>query len=324
MCDEMEKVLVTGGAGFIGSNFIRMLLNETDLEVVNLDLLTYAGNPENLKDIEGNEKYSFIKGDICDKGTVEKAMKGIDTVFNFAAESHVDNSIENADPFIHTNIYGTKNMVETAMKKGIGKFIQISTDEVYGSVETGSSDEEYKLDPRNPYAACKAGGDLIALSYATTFDYDLVITRSSNNYGPYQFPEKLMPLFITNLMENKKVPVYGDGKNIRDWLFVEDNCRGILLTGQKGKKGNIYNIGGENEKENIEVTKKLIEILGKGEEMIEYVEDRKGHDKRYSLDSSKIKNLGWKPEKSFEQGLKETIEWYQNNEAWWKPLKAGK
>ena len=318
------KVLVTGGCGFIGSNFIRMLLEETDLEIVNLDLLTYAGNLANLKDLDGNDRYTFVKGDIADKATVEKAMDGIDTVFHFAAESHVDNSIADSDPFIRTNISGTKNMLDAAMQKGVERFVHVSTDEVYGSVEEGSSTEEDKLEPRNPYSATKAASDLLVWSYVTTFDFNAMITRSSNNYGPYQYPEKVIPLFVTNLMENKKVPLYGTGENIRDWLYVKDNCKGIFTVGEKGKKGNIYNIGGGNEISNIELTKRILSLMEKGDEMIERVEDRKGHDKRYSLDSSKIKSLGWEPEKSFEQGLKETVEWYKNNEAWWKPLKVKK
>lgn len=320
----MKKILVTGGSGFIGSNFVRMLLEETELEVTNLDSLTYAGNQENLRDIENNENYTFVKGDIANRADVEKAMSGVDTVFHFAAESHVDNSIKDSDPFIRTNITGTKNMLDVAMEKGIKRFIHVSTDEVYGSVETGSSTEEDKLEPRNPYSATKAASDLLVLSYVNTFDFNAMITRSSNNYGPYQFPEKVIPLFVTNLMENKKVPLYGTGENIRDWLYVKDNCKGIFTVGEKGKKGNIYNIGGGNEISNSELTKKILSLMEKGEEMIEHVEDRKGHDKRYSLDSSKVKSLGWKPEKNFEEGLKETIEWYHNNEQWWKPLKVRK
>ena len=320
----MKKVLVTGGCGFIGSNFVRMLLEETELEVVNLDLLTYAGNPENLKDVQDNERYTFVKGDIKSRTDVEKAMEDIDTVFHFAAESHVDNSINDSDPFIMTNVLGTKNMMDVAMAKGVEKFIHVSTDEVYGSVEEGSSTEKDLLEPRNPYSASKAASDLLVLSYVNTFDFNACITRSSNNYGPYQFPEKLIPLFVTNLMENKKVPVYGTGENIRDWLYVKDNCKGILIAGQKGKKGNIYNVDGGNELSNIELTKRILNMMGKGEEMIEHVEDRKGHDLRYSLDSSKLESFGWKPEKNFDEGLKETVEWYKNNESWWKPLKVKK
>jgi len=318
------KILVTGGCGFIGSNFVRMLLKETQLEIINLDALTYAGNPENLKSVEDNERYTFVKGDITNKEDIENAMNGVDIVYHFAAESHVDNSINDSDPFIRTNVIGTKNMLDVGMQKGIKRFVHVSTDEVYGSVEQGKSTEEDKLEPRNPYSASKAASDLLALSYANTYGLDVVVTRSSNNYGPYQYPEKVIPLFVTNLMEEKKVPVYGAGKNIRDWLFVEDNCRGILTAGEKGKKGNIYNVDGGNELSNIELTKRILAMMGKGEEMIQHVEDRKGHDLRYSLNSSKLEALGWKPKKNFEEGLKETVEWYKNNEAWWKPLKVGK
>ncbi|MEM4256841.1 MAG: dTDP-glucose 4,6-dehydratase [Candidatus Diapherotrites archaeon] len=317
----MKRVLVTGGLGFIGSNFIRVLLKSKKYEVINLDLITYAGNPENLKEFEKNPNYKFIKGDIADKKIVEIALENVDLVFNFAAESHVDRSIKDSSDFIHTNVFGVKNMVECSMKAGVKRFVQISTDEVYGSVEKGSSKEIDRLEPRNPYSATKASGDLIALSYFHTYGFDVIITRSSNNYGPYQYPEKIIPLFITNLLEGKKVPLYGNGKNIRDWLYVEDNCNAILLVGEKGKKGEIYNIGGNNEIQNIELTKKILSLLGKNESWIQFVEDRKGHDKRYSLDSTKVKNLGWEPKKTFEEGLKETIEWYKKNEAWWKKLK---
>ncbi|MEM4326814.1 MAG: dTDP-glucose 4,6-dehydratase [Candidatus Diapherotrites archaeon] len=317
----MKRVLVTGGLGFIGSNFIRVLLKSKKYEVINLDLITYAGNPENLKEFEKNPNYKFIKGDIADKKIAEIALENVDLVFNFAAESHVDRSIKDSSDFIHTNVFGVKNMVECSMKAGVKRFVQISTDEVYGSVEKGSSKEIDRLEPRNPYSATKASGDLIALSYFHTYGFDVIITRSSNNYGPYQYPEKIIPLFITNLLEGKKVPLYGNGKNIRDWLYVEDNCNAILLVGEKGKKGEIYNIGGNNEIQNIELTKKILSLLGKNESWIQFVEDRKGHDKRYSLDSTKVKNLGWEPKKTFEEGLKETIEWYKKNEAWWKKLK---
>ncbi|VVB99078.1 GDP-L-fucose synthase [uncultured archaeon] len=324
----MEKILVTGGCGFIGSNFIRMLLRETGIEVVNFDLLTYAGNPNNLKGIAQNpgwkKRYKFVKGDIADPKTVSMALDGVDTVFNFAAESHVDNSIRDASAFVRTNVQGTKNMVECAMKAGVQRLLQVGTDEVYGSVEKGSSKETDRLEPRNPYSATKAASDLIAMSYCTTFGFDVVVTRSSNNYGPYQYPEKVIPLFVTNLIEGKKVPLYGDGKNVRDWLHVDDNCRGILLAGQKGKKGGIYNIGGGNEVRNIELTRKIISLMGKGEEMILPVEDRKGHDLRYSLDSTKMHSLGWKAQKKFDDGLKETVQWYRDNEAWWKPLKEAR
>ncbi len=322
----MERVLVTGGCGFIGSAFVRMLLKETDAEVVNLDLLTYAGNPNNLRGVAEDKslgkRYTFIKGDIADRKTTAKALEGIDTVFSFAAESHVDNSIKDSSAFVRTNVAGTKNMGECAMKAGVERFVQVSTDEVYGSVEKGSSKETDRLEPRNPYSATKAASDLIALSYFTTFGFDVLVTRSSNNYGPYQYPEKVIPLFITNLLEEKKVPLYGDGKNVRDWLHVEDNCRALLTVYRKGKKGEIYNIGGGNEVQNIELTKKILRLTGRDESYIELVEDRKGHDRRYSLDSSKTRALGWEPMKRFDEGLAETVKWYKENEWWWKPLKG--
>ncbi|MEK6958164.1 MAG: dTDP-glucose 4,6-dehydratase [archaeon] len=317
----MQKILVTGGCGFIGSNFVRMLLAQTDMEVVNLDLLTYAGNLENLKDVGDNKRYTFIKGDIANKPDADKAMKGIDTVISFAAESHVDNSINDSEPFIRTNVSGTKVMLDCARKNNVERFCQIGTDEVYGSVEKGASTEKDRLEPRNPYSATKAASDLLALSYANTYGMNVVVTRSSNNYGPYQYPEKVIPLFVTNILEGKKVPLYGTGTNIRDWLHVDDNCRGILRVAEKGKKGEIYNIGGGNEVTNIDLTKKILRLMGKGEESIERVADRKGHDIRYSLDSSKLGKLGWAPKKNFEQGLKETVDWYRNNSWWWKPLK---
>jgi len=317
----MDRTLVTGGCGFIGSNFVRMLLAKADIEVVNLDLLTYAGNKNNLKGVDGAKNYSFIKGDIADKKTVKKALDGVDTVFNFAAESHVDNSIKDAGAFVHTNVEGTRNIAQCAMDVGVKRLVQIGTDEVYGSVEEGSSKETDRLEPRNPYSACKAASDLLALSFNTTFGFDVVVTRSSNNYGPYQYPEKAIPLFITNLIEGQKVPLYGDGKNVRDWLHVEDNCTGIITAAQKGKPGNIYNIGGGNEVQNVDLTHKILSLLGKGEEMILHVEDRKGHDRRYSLDCSKMRALGWEPRKKFGVGLRETVDWYAKNEWWWKPLK---
>ncbi len=320
----MQKILVTGGCGFIGSNFVRMLLAQTDMEVVNLDLLTYAGNLENLKDVEDNKRYTFIKGDIANKPDADKAMKGVDTVISFAAESHVDNSINDSEPFIRTNVSGTKVMLDCARKNNVERFCQIGTDEVYGSVEKGASTEKDRLEPRNPYSATKAASDLLALSYANTYGMNVVVTRSSNNYGPYQYPEKVIPLFVTNILEGKKVPLYGTGTNIRDWLHVDDNCRGILRVAEKGKKGEIYNIGGGNEVTNIDLTKKILKLMGKGGESIERVADRKGHDIRYSLDSSKLGKLGWAPKKNFETGLKETIDWYKKNEKWWKPLKEKK
>ena len=317
-----DTVLVTGGCGFIGSNFIRFFMQkETETEIANIDKLTYAGRKENLQDLEGNSNYTFIKGDICNPSDVEKAMQGCSAVINFAAESHVDRSIEDSAEFAQTNFYGVRVLCEQAKKQSIEKFLQISTDEIYGQVVEGSSKETDMLQPRNPYSASKAGGELLAVSYHTTYDLPVLVTRSSNNYGPYQFPEKVIPLFITNLLRDKKVPLYGSGQNVRDWLYVLDNCEAIEAVLQKGKPGEIYNIGGGKELQNIELTKKILAELGKGEEMIERVRDRLGHDLRYSLDCSKIeKELGWKPKTSFEEGLKKTVQWYKENEEWWKPL----
>lgn len=318
----MKQLLVTGGAGFIGSNFIRQFIqNNPDVKVVNLDKLTYAGKKESLQDLESKENYEFVKGDICNSKDVEKAMQGCDSVINFAAESHVDRSIEDSKQFAETNFYGVRVLCEQAKKQDIKKFIQISTDEVYGQIAKGSFKETDRLNPRNPYSAAKTAGELLAMSYFTTYGLPVLVTRSSNNYGQYQFPEKIVPLFITNLIQGKKVPLYGEGKNIRDWLFVLDNCEGIETVLQKGKIGEIYNIGGNYELQNIELTNKILKELGKGKEMIEPVTDRLGHDLRYSLDCSKIeKELGWKPKTEFEKGLHSTVEWYKKNENWWKPL----
>jgi len=319
---ETKKILVTGGCGFIGSNFVRMMLQRhSALEIVNLDKLTYAGREENLKGIESNERYSFVRGDICDAATVEKAMQDCDAVLNFAAETHVDRSIANADAFLYSNFVGVRVLLEQAKKQGVQKFVQVSTDEVYGQILKGSFNETSVLNPRNPYSAAKAAGELLAMSYFSTFGLPVVVTRSSNNYGQFQFPEKVIPLFVTNLLRGKKVPLYGEGKQMRDWLFVLDNCEAIDAVLQKGKPGEIYNVGGGNEIKNIDLTKMIIKELGKSEEMIERVPDRLGHDFRYSLDCNKIeKQLGWKPKTDFKKGLKQTIQWYVQNEWWWSPL----
>ncbi|MBS3061387.1 MAG: dTDP-glucose 4,6-dehydratase [Candidatus Diapherotrites archaeon] len=317
-----RTILVTGGAGFIGSHFVKHhLKNYPSDQVINFDKLTYAGRLENLKEVEKNPNYSFVKGDICNPSEVAKVMKNVDMVVHFAAESHVDRSIQSSIEFLETNVIGTYRLLEESRNQNVSKFVQISTDEVYGQIMSGSFKETDVLNPRNPYSASKTGADRLAYSFFETHNVPVVITRSSNNYGPNQFPEKLIPLFVTNLLVKKKVPVYGTGKNIRDWLHVEDNCRGIEAVLSKGKNGEVYNIGGENEYTNIEITKMILNELGKGEEMIEYVEDRKGHDFRYALDCSKIKKeLDWKPVISFEKGIKDTIRWYQDNEWWWKPL----
>ncbi len=321
----MQNVLVTGGAGFIGSNFIKLLLEKNkSVQVKNFDKLTYAGRKESLAEVEQNPRYSFIHKDICDKKAVEEAMQGIDTVFNFAAESHVDKSIENAHEFVQTNVFGTFTLLEAARKNNVENFVQVSTDEVYGSIAKGKATEKSPLNPSNPYSASKASADLLALSYFKTHGLPVKISRSSNNFGPNQFPEKLIPFFITQIMEGKKVPVYGSGKNSRDWLFVKDNCQGIMLVGEKGKNGEVYNIGGGNEVKNIGLTKKILRLFGKTSKEIEFVKDRPGHDFRYALDFAKIKKLGFKPSKNFDKNLKETIDWYKENEAWWKPMKNNK
>ena len=320
------KLLVTGGAGFIGSNFIRyMLAKYPDYEIINFDKLTYAGNLANLTEIANNPRYSFVKGDICDTEAVEKVvgwLGGLGVIVNFAAETHVDRSIVSAASFVQTDVYGAYVLLEAVKKFNLSRYLHISTDEVYGSIEKGSFTEESTLAPNSPYAASKAGGDLLVRSYFKTYGLPAVITRSSNNYGPYQYPEKVIPLFITNALEGKKVPLYGDGKNVRDWLYVMDNCAAIDLVLQKGNAGEIYNIGGESERQNIEITKRILKELDLPESLIEPVKDRPGHDRRYSIDCSKVKKLGWKPEANFEAALKETIRWYKENKAWWKKLIA--
>ena len=315
------RLLITGGAGFIGSNFIRSILKRyPEYEVVNLDKLTYAGNLDNLKDVEKNKNYAFIKGDVRDKETIEEACKDIDIIVNFAAETHVDRSIIDAGDFVTTDVLGTYRLLESARKYDIEKYIQISTDEVYGSIEKGSFKETDQLLPSSPYSASKAGGDLLVHSYFITHRLPVMITRSSNNFGPYQYPEKLIPLFVTNALKNKKLPLYGDGKNVRDWLYVLDNCDAIDLVMHKGREGQIYNIGSGNEITNIEITMLILKELNKPESLIEFVSDRKGHDRRYSLDITKIKKLGWKPRHDFKTALSETVRWYVENEWWWKPL----
>ena len=318
------QILVTGGLGFIGSNFIRHILSKySDYKIINLDKVTYAANFDNLKGMEKNKNYSFVKGDICDAKIVDKLAKDKDIILNFAAETHVDRSIEDAGSFIRTDVAGTYTLLEAAKKHNIKKFIQISTDEAYGSIEKGSFTEDSLLQPNSPYSASKAGADLIARSYNKTFDVPVITTRSSNNFGPCQYPEKIMPLFITNLLEGRKVPVYGDGLNVRDWLYVTDNCEAIDFVMHNGKIGEIYNIGADNEKTNLEITKLLLKELGKDESSIKYVKDRPGHDRRYSINSSKLRKLGWKPRFKFESALKETISWYKNNQNWWKKIKSG-
>ena len=316
------KILVTGGAGFIGSNFIRYMFDtHAGIDIVNLDSLTYAGNLNNLRGLQTDPRYLFLKADICDSPRVESALSGTDAVIHFAAESHVDRSITDPTGFVRTNVLGTHTLLECAKKCGISKFIHISTDEVYGSTMRGSFFETDPLHPSSPYSASKAGSDLLALSYHTTFDLPVIVTRCTNNFGPYQYPEKLIPLFITNLIEDKKVPVYGSGKNVRDWIHVRDHCRAIDFLLTRGKSGEIYNIGGGNEKTNLEITGQILKKLNKDTSMIEYVKDRRAHDFRYSLDCSKLRDMGWKPEYSFEKALDETITWYEQNSWWWRPLR---
>ncbi|MEA1936837.1 MAG: dTDP-glucose 4,6-dehydratase [Patescibacteria group bacterium] len=319
------KLLITGGAGFIGSNFIHYILGKyPDYKIVNLDKLTYCGNLDNLKEAEDNPNYKFIEGDICDKEKVAEIFEEEkpDFAVNFAAETHVDRSILDPDAFVKTNFLGMHILLETAKKFGIERFLHISTDETYGSIENGKFKEDDLLMPNSPYSASKASADLLARSYYKTFSLPVVITRSSNNYGPYQFPEKVIPLFISNITEGKKVPVYGTGKNIRDWIFVLDNCEGLDAVLHNGKVGEIYNIGGGNEKTNLELTKLILNELGKDESQIEYVDDRLGHDFRYALDIEKVKKIGWEPKHSFEEAMKKTIRWYLENEDWRKKLKT--
>lgn len=334
----MKNILVTGGAGFIGSNFIRYMLSEHDYNIINLDLLTYAGNLENLQGLERNKRYTFIKGDIRDRKEIEKIFKTykIDTVVNFAAESHVDRSIEEPELFITTNILGTQILLDIAKQywkvipnnkyskefRDGTRFLQVSTDEVYGTLgEGGLFTEGTPLAPNSPYSASKASADMMVRAYYETYGMPVSITRCSNNYGPYQFPEKLIPLMINNCLNNYPLPVYGDGMQVRDWLHVEDHCRAIDIVLHKGKIGEVYNIGGNNEKANIEIVKLIIKSLGKEESLIQYVADRPGHDRRYAIDNSKItKELGWAPKYTFDEGIKETIEWYLQNKEWLKKI----
>jgi dTDP-glucose 4,6-dehydratase len=315
------KILVTGGCGFIMSNFIKLLLREhPDYRIVNIDKLTYAANPANLKDVEKNPNYQFVKGDICDRAIVEKVARDVDIIVNGAAETHVDRSIIEADAFVRTDVLGTHVLLEAARKFGVKRFEQISTDEVYGSILSGSFSEGDCINPSNPYSASKAGADMLARSYFSTYGLPVVITRSTNNYGPCQHPEKLIPKLIIKAIQGKELPIYGDGRNVRDWIFVEDNCRAIEAVMENGKGGEIYNVGGGNERSNIDVANLILHCLGKPESLIKFVKDRPGHDRRYSLDCGKLKASGWSPEVGFEEGIRKTVEWYRSNEWWWKPL----
>ena len=303
-------VLVTGGAGFIGSNFVHLLLDETEYEVTTLDALTYAGSSDNLDGVLDDERHEFIEGDIRNRELVTDLLTDADAVVNFAAESHVDRSIDGAEPFVSTNVHGTQVLLDAALDVGVDRFLQVSTDEVYGEIETGTFSEGDPLNPRNPYSATKAGADLLARSYYVTHDLPVLITRSSNNFGPRQHSEKLIPKFVTRASEGKSLPVYGDGTNVREWIYVEDNCRALLTVLREGELGTVYNVGSGIERQNIEVTKAIVRAVGASDDLIEFVEDRAGHDQRYALDTRRIESLGWEPEWSFEDGLKATIEHY--------------
>ena len=321
------KILVTGGAGFIGSNFVRYLVEEHPGDsILNLDLLTYAGNLDNLTGLEGREKFRFVRGDITDLGLLEELFsEGVDGVVNFAAESHVDRSIEDPARFLHTNVFGTQALLETAQRFGVERFLQVSTDEVYGSLEgKGRSDEESPLAPNSPYAASKASADLLCRAYWKTYGLPVLITRCSNNYGPYQFPEKLIPLFITNALAGETLPVYGDGLYVRDWIYVRDHCRALDRVLREGRAGEVYNIGADEERTNLEITETILRALDKEVSLIRHVKDRPGHDRRYAIDSSKIRReLDWRPETSFSDGMERTVAWYTSNEFWWKKIKTG-
>jgi len=321
-----RRWLVTGGLGFIGSSFVRLALRErTDVAVTVLDAMTYAGNPANVAEVAGDPRYRFVKGDIADAAAVDEAVgDGVDAIVNFAAESHVDRSILDPEAFIRTDVMGTHVLLEAVRRHGIARFLQVSTDEVYGDVEHGASSESDPIRPRSPYAASKAGGDLQALAYQTTFGTPVLITRGSNTYGPYQYPEKLIPLFVTNLLENEQVPVYGDGLQVRDWLYVDDHARGIAHVLEHGVCGEVYNLGGGNSRTNLEITKELLRLTGRDwDASVRHVTDRPGHDRRYALDATKARALGWSPRVDFANGLAETVAWYRAREDWWRPIKSG-
>ena len=319
------RLLITGGAGFIGSNFIRFILNKPENHhIVNLDKLTYAGNLDNLKDIGKRDDCRFVKGDVCNTKIVDRLVRNSDAIVHFAAETHVDRSIMEAGDFVKTDVFGTFVLLNAAKKHGVKRFIHISTDEIYGSIENASFNEENPLNPSSPYSASKAGADRLAYSYYKTFDLPVVIARSSNNFGPCQHPEKFMPLMITNALENKTLPIYGDGLNKRDWLFVMDNCEAISLLMKNGTAGEAYNIGAGNERTNLDVVKAILKELKKPESLIKFVKDRPSHDRRYALDTAKIRKLGWKPKYKFKNALKKTVKWYIENKWWWKKIKQGK
>lgn len=318
------RLLVTGGAGFIGSNFVRWVLqHHPEDTVVNLDKLTYAGNLANLADVAGSSRYRFVRGDICDARLVREVAQGVDAVVNFAACTHVDRSLTEPEEFLRTDVLGVFTLLEAVRDLRIPRLLHVSTDEVYGSVAQGSSREGDPLRPANPYSAAKAGGDLLALAYWHTHRVPVLITRSSNNFGPYQYPEKVVPLFITNALEDRPLPLYGDGRNVRDWLYVLDNCAALDLVLRRGADGEVYNVGGGNEVENLALTREILRLTGKPESLIQPVRDRPGHDRRYSLDSGKVRALGWAPRWEFGAALAETVRWYREHEDWWRPLKSG-
>jgi dTDP-glucose 4,6-dehydratase len=318
------RILITGGAGFIGSNFIHLLLEKRpESEIINLDKLTYAGNPANLKDIEKDSRYCFNQGDICDPAAVKSAIAGCEAVVNFAAETHVDRSIEDPAAFLKTDILGVQVLLEEARRAGVKKFIQISTDEVYGSILQGAFKETDPLNPSSPYSASKAGGELLARAYWITYQFPVIVTRAANNIGPYQYPEKVVPLFVTNALEDKPLPVYGDGLQARDYMHVYDHCTALDLLLDRGEPGEIYNIGAGNEMPNIEMTKFILKAVGKPESLIKHVTDRPGHDRRYAVDAGKLRALGWQPKYNAEQALSHTAQWYMSHREWWEPIKSG-
>jgi dTDP-glucose 4,6-dehydratase len=318
------RIVVTGGAGFIGSNFVRHLLAEHPAdEIVVLDKLTYAGNLANLRDVSGDPRYSFVKGDICDPEVVGRVAAQADAIVNFAAETHVDRSISGPEDFIRTDVIGTHVLLEAVRAHGVGRFLQISTDEVYGDVLEGASVETDALRPSSPYSASKAGGELLVLAYRRTYGAPVVITRSSNNYGPFQYPEKIVPLFVTNALDGRPLPVYGDGRNVRDWIYVDDNCRALDLVLREGRDGEIYNVGGGHEVANVDLTRGILAELGLGDDLIRYVADRPGHDRRYALDCGKLRTLGWEPQVAFADGLARTVAWYADHRDWWEKIKSG-
>ena len=318
------KLLVTGGCGFIGSNFIRWVLAEhPDDSVVNLDKLTYAGNPANLADVQHDPRYTFVHGDICDNKLVRDVARGMDAVVNFAAPSHVDRSILDPDEFLRTNVLGVHVLLETVRELRTPRLLHVSTDEVYGSIARGAVAEDAPLQPSNPYSAAKASGDLLALAYRHTHGVPVVITRSSNNFGPYQYPEKVVPLFVTNAIDDQPLPLYGDGQQVRDWIYVLDNCAALDLVLRQGRDGEVYNIGGGHEVANLDLTREILRLVGKPERLIQAVADRPGHDRRYALDATKVWELGWAPRYPFASALEATVRWYREHESWWRPLKSG-